>query len=67
MRIRSKALCILWRSILLIAGLWGLLDGSGILSGAYTDNFPHMFTNISNMFAWVYFLLALIRIIGKGN
>ena len=61
MRIRSKALCILWRSILLIAGLWGLLDGSGILSGAYTDNFPHMFTNISNMFAWAFFACALVH------
>lgn len=61
MRIRSKALCILWRSILLIAGLWGLLDGSGILSSAYTDNFPHMFTNISNMFAWAFFACALVH------
>lgn len=60
MSINNKGFAAVWRAAILAFGLWGLLDGSGILKGQYTENFPHMFTNISNMFVWVYFLLALV-------
>jgi hypothetical protein len=63
MMIRSRTACILWRAALLLFGLFGLLDGAGILTGSYHSNFPHMFTNISNLAAWVYFLCAMIRLI----
>ena len=60
MSINNKGFAAVWRAAILAFGLWGLLDGSGILKGQYTENFPHMFTNISNMFVWVYFLFALV-------
>ena len=50
MRIRSKVVSIAWKVVLLLFCTYGLLDGSGILAGAYTENFPHMFTNVSNLF-----------------
>lgn len=63
MRIRNKTVSIIWKVVLLAFGTYGLLDGSGILAGAYSPGFPHMFTNISNLFAWVYFLLAVIWLV----
>jgi hypothetical protein len=63
MRIRSKLFSIVWKVVLLVVGAWGLLDGSGILAGAYKDGFPHMFTNISNLFAWGYFACAVTWLI----
>lgn len=63
MRIRNKTVSIIWKVVLLAFGAYGLLDGSGILAGAYNSGFPHMFTNVSNLFAWVYFLLAVIWLI----
>ena len=60
MRIKSKALSIIWKVILLACCSWGLLDGAGILAGHYTSNFPHMFTNIANIFTWGYFVCAVI-------
>ena len=63
MRIRNKTLSIVWKVVLLVFGGYGLLDGSGILAGTYLTGFPHMFTNISNLFAWAYFLLAVIWLV----
>ena len=63
MRIRNKVVSIVWKVVLLALGAYGLLDGSGILAGAYEPGFPHMFTNVSNLFAWVYFLLAVIWLV----
>lgn len=63
MRIHSKAASVAWKVVLLAVGAYGLLDGSGILAGAYNSCFPHMFTNVSNLFAWVYFLLAVIWLV----
>ena len=60
MRIKSKTASIAWKVILLIVGTYGLLDGSGLLAGTYHTGFPHMFTNVSNLFAWAYFLVATI-------
>jgi hypothetical protein len=60
MRIKSKTLSIAWKVVLLAFGAWGLLDGSGILAGHYQSGFPHMFTNISNLFAWGYFACAIV-------
>lgn len=60
MRIKSKTASIAFKVILLAFCTYGLLDGSGILKGAYTPNFPHMFTNVSNLFAWAYFLVDTI-------
>ena len=65
MRIKSKIVSILWKAVLLGFCTWGLLDGSGILAGNYTSEFPHMFTNIANLSAWVYFLIAMVVLIGK--
>ena len=63
MRIRNKTFSIIWKVVLLLFGAYGLLDGSGILAGEYLSGFPNMFTNVSNMFAWGYFLLAVIWLI----
>ena len=60
MRIKSKAVSIAWKAAIVLIGAWGLLDGAGILAGHYLDAFPHMFTNISNLFAWVYFVCAIV-------
>ena len=54
---------LLWKLILIAACTWGLLDGAGITKGKYDPNFPHMFTNISNMFALAYFVCAAVRLI----
>lgn len=67
MYIKSKAASIIWKIILLVFCTYGLLDGSGILGGAYDTNFPHMFTNISNLFAWVYFICAIIWLISHRD
>lgn len=61
MRIENRKMSIIWKIAILIIGLWGLLDGAGFLAGQYTSNFPHMFTNISNMFAWCYFACAVVH------
>lgn len=63
MRIRSRVASIVWKVVLLACGTYGLLDGAGILAGAYEPNFPHMFTNVSNLFAWAYFLLAVVWLV----
>jgi hypothetical protein len=60
MRIRSKTASIVWKVLLMAAGAYGLLDGSGLLAGAYLEAFPRMFTNVSNLFAWAYFLAAVV-------
>lgn len=65
MRMKNRKLSILWKILLLAFGLWGLLDGAGIFAGQYRKNFPHMFTNISNIAAWLYFICALVRQAGK--
>ena len=58
-----KTSMMIWKTLLLAVGFWGLLDGAGIIKGQYTPNFPHMFTNVSNLFAWGYFALALLSLI----
>ena len=63
MRLKSKTASIVWKVVLLVFGGYGLLDGAGILAGAYESGFPHMFTNVSNLFAWVYFLIAVIWLV----
>lgn len=67
MRIKSKMASIGWKVVLLLTGAYGLLDGAGVLAGAYEANFPHMFTNVSNLFAWGYFLLATIWLVRNRN
>ena len=68
MHIRNKAASALWKFVLVAVGTYGLLDGAGILAGTYLTGVPHMFTNVSNMFAWGYFLVAAIRLVaGKGG
>ena len=68
MCIRNKMISAIWKFVLVAVATYGLLDGSGILSGSYLSAFPHMFTNISNIFAWAYFLVAAIRIVAsKGD
>ena len=63
MRIKNKTASIVWKVVLLVFGTYGLLDGSGILAGEYKTGFPNMFTNVSNLFAWGYFLLAVIWLV----
>ena len=60
MRIKSKMASIVWKAVLVAIATYGLLDGAGILEGAYKEGFPHMFTNVSNLFAWGYFLVAVV-------
>ena len=65
MYIKSKAASIAWKIALVACATYGLLDGAGILSGGYDANFPHMFTNISNLFAWGYFLCAIVHLLRR--
>ena len=68
MRIRNRALSAAWKLLLICVATYGLLDGAGLLAGRYDPNFPHMFTNISNLFAWGYFLCAALRLLaGKKD
>ena len=67
MNIKNVSASIVWKLILVCVASYGLLDGSGILHGAYDANFPHMFTNVSNLFACGYFLIAAIWIIKYRN
>ncbi len=62
MHIRNKTASMLWKFVLVAVATYGLLDGAGILAGTYHTGFPHMFTNVSNIFAWGYFLVAAIRL-----
>lgn len=62
MYIGNKNASLVWKVVFLLLVTWALLDGAGILEGHYRENFPHMFTNISNIAAWVYFLCAAIRL-----
>lgn len=55
MRVKSWVVSLMWKLALVAFATWGLLDGAGILAGHYDGNFPHMFTNVSNLFAWGYF------------
>ena len=63
MYIQSKIASAVWKFALVAIATYGLLDGSGILAGKYLTGFPHMFTNVSNIFAWAYFLVAAIRLV----
>ena len=67
MHIRNKTASALWKFVLVAVGTYGLLDGAGILAGTYLTGFPHMFTNVSNMFAWGYFLVAAIQLVTSGD
>ena len=63
MRIHSKAASLVWKAVIVFFAAYGLLDGSGILAGHYLTSFPYMFTNISNIFALVYFFCAVVWLI----
>ena len=65
MYIRNKAASAIWKFALVAVATYGLLDGAGILAGTYHTGFPHMFTNVSNIFAWGYFLVAAIRLVAS--
>lgn len=67
MYIRNKTASTLWKFALVAFATYGLLDGAGILAGTYHTGFPHMFTNVSNIFAWGYFLLAAIRLVASKS
>ena len=68
MCIRNKTASMIWKFALVAFATYGLLDGAGILAGTYHTGFPHMFTNVSNIFAWAYFLIAAIRLVAsKGD
>ena len=67
MNIRNTRASIVWKVVLIAFGCYGLLDGAGILAGGYDANFPHMFTNISNLFALLYFLCAVIWLAGHRD
>ncbi len=67
MYIRNKTASAVWKLALVLVATYGLLDGSGILAGAYLQDFPHMFTNVSNIFAWGYFLVAAIRLVASKD
>ena len=67
MHIRNKTASTLWKFALVAVATYGLLDGAGILAGTYHTGFPHMFTNVSNIFAWGYFLVAAIRLVASKS
>ena len=62
MSIRNKWLSVLWKIATVAVGTFGLLGGSGVLAGAYSPCFPHMFTNLSNMAVCLYFLAAAVAV-----
>ncbi len=59
----KKNASIVWKGLLLLAEAVGLGLGSGLFEGAYKRRFPYMFTNLSNMAVFAYFLCALIFIL----
>ena len=67
MYIQNKLASAVWKFVLVAVATYGLLDGSGILAGHYLTGFPHMFTNVSNIFAWGYFLAAAIRLVASKD
>ena len=67
MHIRNKTASVIWKFVLVAIATYGLLDGAGILAGTYHRGFPHMFTNVSNIFAWGYFLVAAIRLVADKS
>lgn len=67
MYIKNKTAAIIFKIAILVLGLWGLLDGAGILDGHYSTNFPHMFTNVSNMFNWLYFACAVVCMLTRSG
>ena len=67
MYIKNKMASIVWKLAIIAFGTWGLLDGASILAGHYDTNFPHMFTNISNLFAWGYFACAVAWLLPRRN
>lgn len=67
MGVKGLGASIIWKVALVLFATWGLLDGAGILGGHYDENFPHMFTNISNLFAWVYFICAIVWLARNRN
>ena len=67
MRIRNKYASIAWKLVLVAFGAAGLLGGSGVLDGGYHAAFPYMFTNVSNIFAWCYFICAVVWLVRGLN
>ena len=67
MHIQNMAASAIWKFVLVAFATYGLLDGAGILAGTYHTGFPHMFTNVSNIFAWGYFLVAAIRLVASKS
>ena len=67
MCIRNKTASVIWKFVLVAFATYGLLDGAGILAGTYHRGFPHMFTNVSNIFAWGYFLVAAIQLVASKS
>lgn len=67
MYIQNRLASAIWKFVLVAVATYGLLDGSGILAGHYLTGFPHMFTNVSNIFAWGYFLVAAIRLVASKD
>ena len=67
MCIRNKTASIIWKLALIVFATLGLLGGAGLLAGHYEPDFPHMFTNVSNMFNWVYFICAVVWLAHNKN
>ena len=63
MCIRNRWLSVIWKVVTVVVGTFGLLGGSGVLAGAYSPSFPHMFTNLSNMAVCLYFLVAAVAVL----
>lgn len=53
-------LSLLWKILLCIAEAIGLGLGSGLFVGTFKRRFPYMFTNLSNIAVFVYFLFAIV-------
>lgn len=56
----KQRMSLYWKIALCIAEFIGLGMGSGLFAGKYRRRFPYMFTNLSNIAVFVYFLLAIL-------
>ena len=61
--IKNKVLSVIFKVIIVIMGIYGLLDTSGLLSGVINDRFLLFFTNLSNLMVVIYFIGELIYLI----
>ena len=67
MRIKSKTASLIWKALIVVVGLVGLVIGTGVFKGAFNPLIFGMFTTISNAIVVVYFFVALVVLGGRTS